>query len=100
MEWADKIALAKNLKRPERFQATNSQGFQLFLREIQSRNLQEPDKSELSKALSREAKQLFNLPARIVVGANGAMFKLNDMQTSALEERTESILRVGKLLRL
>jgi hypothetical protein len=67
MEWAGKIALAKNLKRPERFQATNSQDFQLFLREIQSRNLQEPDKSELSKALSREAKQLFNLPARVTI---------------------------------
>jgi len=38
--------------------------FPTVLREIQSSNLQEPDKSELSKALSREAKQLFNLPAR------------------------------------
>jgi len=64
MELEGKIAQAKNLKRPEGFQATNFQDFQPFLREIQSRNLQEPEKSELSKALLREAKQLFNLPAR------------------------------------
>lgn len=81
MEWADKIALAKNLKRPERFQATNSQGFQLFLREIQSRNLQEPDKSELSKALSREAKQLFNLPARSRTLYQGELYILSSEKT-------------------
>jgi len=66
-----KIAQAKNLKRPEGFQATNFQDFQPFLREIQSRNLQEPEKSELSKALLREAKQLFNLPARAITAQTG-----------------------------
>ncbi|MGD0646187.1 MAG: hypothetical protein ABSA75_14895, partial [Candidatus Bathyarchaeia archaeon] len=40
--------------------------FQLSLREIQSRNFKETEKSESSKALLQEAKQLFNLPARCI----------------------------------
>jgi hypothetical protein len=46
------------------FPSSKSSSFQLSLREIQSRNFKETEKSESSKALLQEAKQLFNLPAR------------------------------------